>query len=176
LPVKPDKVRKPAFTLLTNKESIMADVRFATIPSDKKKKTDAKPFLKWAGGKRQLLNQFEKLYPASLKAGESVNYYEPFVGGGAVFFDVMQKYNIKNAYLYDINDDLILTYRVLQKDVCSLIEFLSSYSNHYKNLTDKERALYYYEVRRHFNSQRFAINYRKYSENWFVQYFAALEY
>ena len=48
----------------------------------------AKPFLKWVGGKRQLLSQFENLYPTELKQRKIKNYYEPFVGGGAVFFDV----------------------------------------------------------------------------------------
>ena len=51
----------------------------------------AKPFLKWVGGKRQLLNSFQNLYPSDLKKKKIKNYYEPFVGGGAVFFDIHQK-------------------------------------------------------------------------------------
>ena len=51
---------------------------------------------------------------------KSKNYFEPFVGGGAVFFDVAQNFEIENAFLYDINDELILTYKVIQKDVIKL--------------------------------------------------------
>lgn len=126
----------------------------------------AKPFLKWVGGKRQLLDQFEELYPTELKLKKIKNYYEPFVGGGAVFFDVVQKYEIENAFLYDINEELILTYKVIQKDVTKLIEFLHKYDTFYKKLTEKKQKEYYYEIRENFNLQRFNINYNKYSENW----------
>ena len=64
-----------------------------------------KPFLKWAGGKRQLLNQFIDIYPSALKAGTITNYYEPFLGSGAVFFDIAQRYQIENAFLFDVNSD-----------------------------------------------------------------------
>ena len=59
------------------------------------------------------------------------DYYEPFVGGGAVFVDVAQTYEIQNAYLYDINDELILAYKVIQKDVHKLLEFLAKYDKFY---------------------------------------------
>ena len=126
----------------------------------------AKPFLKWVGGKRQLLDQFEELYPTELKLKKIKNYYEPFVGGGAVFFEVAQKYEIENAFLYDINEELILTYKVIQKDVTKLIEFLHKYDTFYKKLTEKKQKEYYYEIRENFNLQRFNIDYNKYSENW----------
>lgn len=126
----------------------------------------AKPFLKWVGGKRQLLEQFEELYPTELKLKKIKNYYEPFVGGGAVFFDVAQKYEIENAFLYDINEELILTYKVIQKDINKLIEFLYKYDSFYKKLTEKKQKEYYYEIRENFNLQRFNIDYNKYSENW----------
>ena len=85
----------------------------------------AKPFLKWVGGKRQLLDQFDDLYPIDLKLKKVKNYYEPFVGGGAVFFDVAQRFEIENAFLYDINEELILTYLVIQKDVAKLLGFFA---------------------------------------------------
>jgi len=129
-------------------------------------KLDAKPFLKWVGGKRQLLEQFEKLYPIELELKRIKNYYEPFVGGGAVFFDVVQNYEIENAYLYDINDELILTYKVIQKDVNKLIEFLYRYNKQYKKLNEEKKKEYYYELRENYNIQRFNIDYNKYSENW----------
>ena len=126
----------------------------------------AKPFLKWVGGKRQLLDQFEELYPTELKLKKIKNYYEPFVGGGAVFFDVAQKYEIENAFLYDINEELILTYKVIQKDVNKLIEFLYKYDSFYKKMTEKKQKEYYYEIRENFNLQRFNIDYNRYSESW----------
>lgn len=129
-------------------------------------KLGAKPFLKWVGGKRQLLEQFEKLYPIDLKLKKIKNYYEPFVGGGAVFFDVAQNYEIENAFLYDINDELILTYKVIQKDIHKLIEFLFRYDKQYKKLSEEDRKQYYYEIRQNYNLQRFNVDYKKYSNNW----------
>ena len=131
-----------------------------------KYKLGAKPFLKWVGGKRQLLKKFEELYPTELKIKKIKNYYEPFVGGGAVFFDVAQNYEIDNAYLYDINDELILSYLVIQKDVQKLIEFLYQYEKTYKALSEKKQKEYYYELRESFNLNRFHIDYGRYSENW----------
>lgn len=126
----------------------------------------AKPFLKWVGGKRQLLEQFKEFYPIELKAKKIKNYYEPFVGGGAVFFDVAQNYEVENAYLYDINDELILSYKVIQKEIYKLIEFLNKYEKLYKKLSEKKQKEYYYEMRDSFNLNRFNIDYDKYSENW----------
>lgn len=126
----------------------------------------AKPFLKWVGGKRQLLEQFSELYPKELKSKKIKNYYEPFVGGGAVFFDVAQKYEVENAFLYDINEELILAYKVIQKDVQNLIDFLAKYEQTYKKLTIEKQKIYFYELRDSFNSNRFNIDYNKYSESW----------
>lgn len=145
-----------------------------SIPKNENKAEDlfyeyrlgAKPFLKWVGGKRQLLDQFEDLYPTELKQKKIKNYYEPFVGGGAVFFDIAQKYEVENAYLYDINDELILTYKVIQKEPNKLLEFLSKYDKTYKQLSEKKQKEFYYEVRESFNLNRFHIDYEKYSENW----------
>jgi len=129
-------------------------------------KLGAKPFLKWVGGKRQLLEQFEELYPIELKLKKIKNYYEPFIGGGAVFFDVAQNYEIENAFLYDINDELIISYMVIQRDVYKLIEFLYRYDKQYKKLNEEKRKEYYYELRENYNFQRFNIDYNQYSENW----------
>ena len=75
-----------------------------------------KPFLKWAGGKRQLLPSIRKLVPSSFK-----KYFEPFVGGGAVFFDLLPR----NALLSDSNERLVKTYRALRDDVDGVIRILS---------------------------------------------------
>lgn len=88
--------------------------------------TKAKPFVKWVGGKRQLLQQFREneLYPQKfdLNGGK---YYEPFVGGGAVFFDILPK----KAVLSDLNKELVITYNVIKKDVDSLIKSLKKHKN-----------------------------------------------
>ncbi len=147
------------YTPIKNKETKVSDLFYEY-------KLGAKPFLKWVGGKRQLLSQFEALYPIELKLKKIKNYYEPFVGGGAIFFDVAQNYEVENAFLYDINDELILAYKVIQRDVFKLIEFLYRYEKQYKKLNEEKRKEYYYELRENYNLQRFNIDYNKYSENW----------
>lgn len=133
---------------------------------NKNKSNLARPFLKWAGGKSQLLPSFQKIYPRELKSGKIKNYYEPFVGGGAVFFDIMQHYPIEEAIIYDINEELILSYLVIKEDSEALLDFLAEYQQKYMDLNETERKEYYLELRDTFNRQRFNINYSKYSENW----------
>lgn len=128
--------------------------------------TQAKPFLKWVGGKRQLLEKFQDLYPLELKESKIKNYYEPFLGGGAVFFDIAQNYQVESAYLYDINDELILTYLVVQNDVQKLIDLLAIYSKQYKNLPEPKQKEFYYETRESFNNNRYLTDYHNYSEKW----------
>lgn len=95
-----------------------------------------KPFVKWVGGKRQLLRQFRELglYPPEDFNPMTNTYYEPFVGGGAVFFDLLPK----NAELSDLNNELVITYNVIKNNVDELIQSLQ------KHIYDKE---YYLEVR-----------------------------
>ena len=127
----------------------------------------ARPFLKWAGGKGQLLDKFQELYPKQLKENKIKNFYEPFLGSGAVFFDIAQKYEIENAYLYDINEELVLTYKVIQNDVSKLTDFLYRYQKSYLKLDKTKRQEFFYDQRSNYNLQRFNIDYDKYSENWF---------
>ncbi len=129
--------------------------------------TLAKPFLKWAGGKGQLLKKFQEHYPIPLQKKEIKNYYEPFLGSGAVFFDVAQKFEIRNAFLYDINDELILTYKVIQKDAGKLTELLYRIQKTYLKLGKTRRQEFFYEQRADYNSQRFKTNFGAYSEHWF---------
>lgn len=129
----------------------------------------AKPFLKWAGGKSQLLGKFCDLYPEELKNGKINNYYEPFIGGGAVFFDVAQRFNIKSAILYDINPELILTYRVIQQNVFQLIEILDSLDKKYSNFNDIIRSKFFYKIRNEFNSNLVKTNFSKYNEDWILR-------
>jgi DNA adenine methylase len=126
----------------------------------------AKPFLKWAGGKSQLLPAFQNLYPKALTQKKITAYIEPFLGSGAVFFDIAQRYNIKKALLCDINEELVLLYKVVQHDPARLIEFLYRYQKTYWPLTKEKRQAYFYEQRANYNAQRFNTDYAKYNDSW----------
>ena len=77
----------------------------------------AKPFLKWAGGKTQLLKTIEDRFPDEIKKSRKIDkYFEVFVGGGALYFDLMNNYEVAESYIYDINPELILTYNVIKND------------------------------------------------------------
>ncbi len=125
----------------------------------------AKPFLKWAGGKNQLLKQFENYYPPELRKGKIERYVEPFIGGGAVFFEIMQKYNIRSSYISDVNKNLILTYRVIQQQPDILLEFLEQYQKKYDSTHEEKRADMFLSMRKHFNTQQIEINDRTFSDN-----------
>jgi DNA adenine methylase len=126
----------------------------------------AKPFIKWAGGKGQLLEQFERYYPNELKKGTIKNYVEPFLGGGALYFSILEKYKIQNAYLSDLNRDLILAYNVIQNKHDILLDFLEQYQKQYDETAIDKRYDLFLSVRKHFNEQRLEINYKKLSDNW----------
>lgn len=126
----------------------------------------AMPFLKWAGGKNQLLKKFQDYYPPELANHTIRNYYEPFAGSGAVFFDILRHFNIKYAWLCDNNEELILTYRVIQKNPDALIEHLDKISKKYLKLSGEQRTKQYYEFRHRFNQQKKDINFRRYSRKW----------
>lgn len=112
----------------------------------------AKPFLKWAGGKGQLLNKFNEMYPKELINGEIETYIEPFVGGGAVLFNILQKFNVKKAVIIDINKELINCYRCIKADVNILINLLSKLENEFLKLDEKDRKDYFLNLRKKYNS------------------------
>ena len=95
------------------------------------------PFVKWVGGKRGLLAQILPLFPKEFN-----NYLEPFVGGGAVFFELFSKgiLNDKKVYLFDINSELINTYYIIKNSPEKLIEKLENFANEHT----KE---FYYQIR-----------------------------
>ncbi|MCC6520770.1 DNA adenine methylase [Candidatus Nomurabacteria bacterium] len=97
----------------------------------------AKPFVKWVGGKRQLLKQFRKLglYPPEGFDASKNTYFEPFVGGGAVFFDLLPQ----KAMLSDMNKELVTTYNVIKNNVEELIQSLKKHK-HNKEYFLKIRA------------------------------------
>ena len=126
----------------------------------------AKPFLKWAGGKGQLLEQIERFLPKDLSQGSLTRYMEPFVGSGAVFLSIAQKYPVADFFISDINKELILAYQTIQKDVGRLIDILSEIQSKYLSLTEGDRQEYYYYIRSQFNSQSPTINFQSYSSAW----------
>jgi len=118
------------------------------------KSTIAKPFLKWAGGKGQLLAEINKRLPLQLQTGEIDTYFEPFVGGGAVFFHIAQKYpDIKRFFLFDINPDLVFCYNAIKDKVDQVIRELSSLQQEYQKKRTKHKD-FYYQIRTEFNSDR----------------------
>jgi DNA adenine methylase len=117
------------------------------------KTTIAKPFLKWAGGKGQLLAEIDKRLPTELKNGQIDTYVEPFVGGGAVFFHIAQKYqHIKWFYLYDINPDLIRCYNEIKNNIDQVIKELGSLQQEYRRKRTRQKD-FYYQIRTEFNSE-----------------------
>jgi DNA adenine methylase len=113
-------------------------------------KNNVKPFVKWAGGKNQLLNNIRQTYPSSL-GKEIKKYAEPFVGGGAVLFDILSNYDIDEVYISDINAELINTYKIIRDDVDMLIKMLEVFQNEYKPKDTDKRKVYYYKKRNKFN-------------------------
>lgn len=114
----------------------------------------AKPFVKWVGGKTQLLDEVRKSLPVDLHLRDNITYVEPFVGGGAVLFWILQAYpNISRAIINDINPELICTYRVIQNSVSSLISQLEMLQSQYISLDVAERKEYYLEKRKLFNTK-----------------------
>ena len=122
---------------------------------DKKTKIIAKPFLKWAGGKTQLIHEIEKNLPNNINKQE-YTFIEPFVGSGAIMFWILNKYpNIKNAIINDINKDLTDCYLTIKSNVIDLIKILDKWEKEYHNLIDNldVRKGFYYEKRLLYNNR-----------------------
>lgn len=116
------------------------------LPTDDKK---VKPFLKWAGGKGQLLSEIEKYYPFA--SGMVTKYAEPFVGGGAVLFDILSRYHLKEVYISDVNAELINTYRIIRDDIDALVSLLVAMQNEFLLMDTEQRKAYYLTKRDRFN-------------------------
>ncbi len=129
----------------------------------------ARPVLKWAGGKVQLLAQFARYYPQELAAGNIDTYIEPFLGGGAVFLDVAQRFPIRRAYLFDVNRELILTYSVIKHAPQELCEALRILAADYEQLDADGRSDLFYKVRTQFNAQGYDFDYRTFSRDWVLR-------
>ena len=111
-----------------------------------------RPFVKWAGGKGSLIPQLNNFYPYELKNGIIERYIEPFVGGGAVLIDILQKYDVQEAYAFDINIDLINSYNVIKNNVENLITNLKQIETEYLRLEQEERKEYFYNKRNEYNN------------------------
>ena len=86
------------------------------------------PFVKWAGGKSQILSEIDSMIPFEFN-----RYFEPFVGGGALFFHLVSSRNLRfAAYLSDMNRELITAYKVVKDNVRELIELLKKHQREYK--------------------------------------------
>ena len=115
----------------------------------------AKPFIKWVGGKKRLLDTFEMLLPNDLENMENITYIEPFVGGGAMLFFMLQKFNnISKVIINDINSDLIKAYNVIKTEPDKIIMSLEQIKREYFKLsTEEKRKDFYLESREIYNNK-----------------------
>ena len=116
----------------------------------------AKPFLKWAGGKTQLITEIEKSLPYEI-TNKKFTYVEPFVGSGAILFWMLDNFpKLEKAVINDINADLINTYRIIASKPKELISILQILQNEYHNLDGKEeeKKEYYYKKRELYNTRK----------------------
>ena len=122
-----------------------------TVRYEKSKSVTLKPFVKWVGGKSQLVEQIEKMLPTD---GERLltKYAEPMVGGGALFFSILSKYDFEELYIGDINAELINAYRAVKTDVDNLIAKLNEMQMLFLPMDENGRKYYYYTIRDRFNS------------------------
>ena len=119
----------------------------------------AQPFVKWAGGKRQLLDKLVEALPAKFGQPGFRTYAEPFIGGGAFMFKLFELEYIDRAIICDFNKDLVLTYRTIKYNVEGLITALKALNLEYTEHTVEERRSAYFEYRTAFNNNRAKIDY-----------------
>ena len=119
-----------------------------------------KPFIKWAGGKGKLLPQIRQMYPQGL--GKTITKYaEPFVGGGAVLFDIISTYRLEQIYISDINKNLINRYNTVKNNHKELIEILSYIETQYLSLNADMQKKFYYLKRDEYNNMYNTCNIQK---------------
>lgn len=127
----------------------------------------ARPFLKWAGGKTQLLPVLSRRIPRNICAERKIErYVEPFVGGGAFFFFLKEHFLVEEAILVDINLDLVITYQAIQKNPHTVIETLKKLECEYQNASPNQRKELYYQIRKAFNEQKNDLSPHRYGKAW----------
>ena len=112
-----------------------------------------KPFIKWAGGKSQLLDEIRKKYPPKIE-----RYCEPFVGGGAVMLDVLANCKPREVMINDINKELVNTYKQVQRNIDELIAILEVLQEKFWKADIEERKIIYTSERNRFNELKFATD------------------
>lgn len=134
------------------------------------KNIQVRPFLKWAGGKSQLLGQFIPRFPAELNGKGIIKYYyEPFLGSGAVFFWVMQNCKIEKACINEFNSEIYLCYVSIQKKVEGLIKQLKVLEKRYHALSGPGQEEFYYRLRSDYNQTRAGINFEEFKADSYVK-------
>ena len=149
-------IRRRAFDCAVA-STLLDNNKLMNIPKSENpnKTTSARPFVKWAGGKRSLISQLEEQLPANFDNWENVTYIEPFVGGGAMLFYMLQQYpNIKHAVINDINSDLTTCYRTIRDNTEELIRSLREIQEaYYAMQTEEARKEFYLAVRDRYNEK-----------------------
>ena len=109
------------------------------------------PVIKWAGGKSQLIDKIRRKYPAEL--GKQIKKYaEPFIGGGAVLFDILSRYELDEIYISDINSELVNMYRKIKTDSENLIDMLEKIQAEYLQLDDDNRKKFFLSQGNRYNA------------------------
>ncbi len=128
--------------------------------------TIAKPCLKWAGGKNQLIKTLTPLFPKELLTGQIDRYAEPFIGGGALFFHIAQNYPVREFYISDVNEELVLLYQTIRENVNNLIATLAKTERAYFKLNNEQQKDFFYKTREDFNAERKQIDFSARQANW----------
>ena len=124
-----------------------------TVRYDKENAIALKPFVKWVGGKSQLIDELEKMLLAN-EEKTLTKYCEPMVGGGALLFNILSKYDFKELYISDINPELINAYNAIKNNVDKLITKLKEMQLAFLPMDENGRKYYYYSVRDKFNATK----------------------
>ena len=126
-----------------------------------------KPFLKWAGGKKQLLPVFNQKLPTPLMDSKTIeSYVEPFVGGGAMFFNLIKTFKIRESVLSDVNRELVMAFQVIKNDHKELIDVLKVIEENHLNMDEDGRKENYYSIRYSYNTNFKDMDFENYNSNW----------
>lgn len=130
-------------------------VSMAGLPTFATEQSLGKPFVKWAGGKSQLIPQLTALFPLDLADTNDLTYVEPFVGGGAMAFYVLSQYkNIRRVIINDFNNELIHVYKVIKSSANELIEALEKIQTEYRSCESEDARKQYYLQKRELYNRR----------------------
>ncbi len=132
--------------------------------------SNVKPFLKWAGGKGQLLKELEKrLHPSIIHERTIHRYVEPFVGGGAMFFFLKRHFQVRESFLFDKNRELIMAYGVVKNYYKKLVADLSEIEDDHLHKSEESRKENYYQIREAYNRQMNDFDYDHYHPGWITR-------